>query len=593
MHIKFLSHGQGSAAGAVRYLLQEHDHNGVVRAEVTVLRGDPYLVAQVADATTHQWRYTSGIISWAPDDNPSTDEIQQVIEDFEATAFAGLEADQFASCAVLHRDDDGTPHIHTLTARVELKTGKALNIAPPSHQKTFDPLRDHWNHKMGWARPDDPDRARSVQPGHESKGRSKPDKHPRNRKEITEHIEALAAEGLVTTGAEVRQELSEIGEITRASHAYVSVKPHGEEKAIRLRGDLFRDDWTIESELERASRRAAQEAAGPAGRADPAAAKRARERLTAVTQRRAEYNRERYTQAERAPEHDAERDRAAAAAADREHREAPIRRGRSGRETEQNWRNAELDAPDGHHSGRDAGRGWRDGGRPSGGRPGDRQPPSTSVSAEYGDRASREPAEAAGRRGDSHVERWRELPGGHRPEQGVHRDDQRWANPGYQSDPEEGLSSHDGAGNPTVAAVKAAAARLRGASQRAVSTARALADSVERAAERKPDFAARTGEERPEKRGAFQRSNAARGLFERTARAFWERAEGVKTAYEAWQARQAERERQDRAQYVPPALREAFSDMLPDEATPQPGQKQETKEQTAATPPRWPSGPGM
>ncbi|NOG32847.1 relaxase/mobilization nuclease domain-containing protein [Halomonas sp. TBZ9] len=221
---------QGSAAGAVRYLLQENDHNDEVRAEVTVLRGDPSIVAQVADATTHQWRYTSGIISWAPDDNPTPAEIQAVIEDWEATAFAGLDADQYASCAVLHRDDDGTPHVHTLTARVELKTGKALNIAPPSHQKTFDPLRDYWNHKMGWARPDDPDRARSVQPGHESKGRSKPDKHPRSRKEITEHIETLAAEGLVTTAAEVRQELSEIGEITRASHAYVSVKPPAQRK---------------------------------------------------------------------------------------------------------------------------------------------------------------------------------------------------------------------------------------------------------------------------------------------------------------------------------------------------------------------------
>lgn len=256
MHIKFLSHGQGSTAGAVRYLLQERDHNGQVRAEVTVLRGDPHLVAQVADASPHQWRYTSGIIAWAPEDTPSPAEIQAVIEDWEATAFAGLDADQYASCAVLHRDDDGTPHIHTLTARVELTTGKSLNIAPPSHQKTFDPLRDYWNHQMGWARPDDTDRARSVEPGHESRERSKPDKYPKNRTEITEYIEVLAAEGLVTNASEVRQALAEIGEITRASHAYVSVRPNGEKQAIRLKGDLFRDNWTTEQELERAARRA-------------------------------------------------------------------------------------------------------------------------------------------------------------------------------------------------------------------------------------------------------------------------------------------------------------------------------------------------
>jgi hypothetical protein len=292
MHIKFLAHGQGSAGGAVGYLLQERDHQGERRAEVSVLRGDPHLVAQVADASPHQWRYTSGVIAWSPEDQPTPEQIEQVLEQWEATAFAGLDPDQYASCAVLHRDDDGTPHIHTLTARVELTTGKALNIAPPGHEKTFDALRDSWNHAQGWARPDDPDRARYVQPGHEQH-RSRPDRHPRNRAEITEHIEALAAEGLVTNAQEVRQELAEIGEITRAGAAYVSVRPEGTEKPIRLRGELFRDDWTIDHTVEREARCAQSAADGRAGRRDPAAAERARERLAAATERRATYHRER------------------------------------------------------------------------------------------------------------------------------------------------------------------------------------------------------------------------------------------------------------------------------------------------------------
>lgn len=575
MHIKFLSHGQGSAAGAVRYLLQEHDHNGEVRAEVTVLRGDPSMVAQVADATTHQWRYTSGIISWAPDDNPTPAEIQAVIEDWEATAFAGLDADQYASCAVLHRDDDGTPHIHTLTARVELTTGKSLNIAPPSHQKTFDPLRDYWNHRMGWARPDDPDRARSVQLGHESRGRSKPDKHPKNRKEITDYIEALVVEGLLTNAQEIRQELAEIGEITRASHAYVSVKPHGEEKTIRLKGDLFRDNWTIESELERAARRAQSEAAGRDGRADPEAAKRARERLETVTERRAAYNRERYSESERTPQQGAERRRGTAWPADREHRGAFSQSSGSGGATEPNRRAAELGAPGSDHGGGNADRGRRDSRWATDSRPTDRQQSGAIGSAEYRDRAGPGDAEAAPGRGGSHVERWADISDRDRPRNRMGGDaERRYA--GDQADKPGGLTN-DGVGNSAFEAVRAAAARLRGASQRAVSTARALADSVERAAERKPNFATGTAGERPEKRGAFQRSDAARELFERSARAFHERSEGVKTAYQAWMARQQERERQDfererrrRAQYVPPALRDAFAEQKPEQPETEP-----------------------
>lgn len=40
--------------------------------------------------------------------------------------------------------------------RIELDTGKALNIAPPGHEKYFDPLRDYFNYSKGWSRPDNP-----------------------------------------------------------------------------------------------------------------------------------------------------------------------------------------------------------------------------------------------------------------------------------------------------------------------------------------------------------------------------------------------------------------------------------------------------
>ena len=48
----------------------------------------------------------------------------------------------------------------------DLETGKSLNIAAPGWQQTFDALRDWQNHENGWSRPDDPERARDVHPGH-------------------------------------------------------------------------------------------------------------------------------------------------------------------------------------------------------------------------------------------------------------------------------------------------------------------------------------------------------------------------------------------------------------------------------------------
>ncbi|MDN6337244.1 MAG: relaxase/mobilization nuclease domain-containing protein, partial [Halomonas sp.] len=293
MHIKFLRHGQGSAHGAVSYLLDSHDHRGAARAEVTVLRGDPAMVANVADSSRHQWRYTSGVIAWSAGDQPTLAQIEQIIDEWETAAFAGLTPDQYATCAVLHRDDDGTPHIHTLTARVELSSGKALNIAPPGHERLFDPLRDAWNHAEGWARPDDPDRARRVQPGRESHW-DRADHHPMRRADINAYIEDLVTRGRVTNADEVRAILADIGEITRAGASYVSVRPEGAKRPIRLQGDVFRKDWHIDQTIERERRQAQSALAGNAGRVNPEAAERARERLAQAVERRREYHQARY-----------------------------------------------------------------------------------------------------------------------------------------------------------------------------------------------------------------------------------------------------------------------------------------------------------
>ena len=71
-----------------------------------------------------------------------------------------------AWAAVQHREAGKGVHVHILAARVDLETGKSLNIAAPGWQKTFDALRDWQNHENGWSRPDDSERARDVQPGH-------------------------------------------------------------------------------------------------------------------------------------------------------------------------------------------------------------------------------------------------------------------------------------------------------------------------------------------------------------------------------------------------------------------------------------------
>ena len=170
MHIKFLEHGKGSAAKASAYLLDELDHMGNVRAGVQILRGDATTFNAICDSSPHLWKYTSGIIAWSKDDDPTDAQIQEVLNDFEKHAFAGLEQSQYHLFAVLHTDQDGSKHIHILTPRLDIQSRKSLNIAPPGHESHFDALRDHFNLKNNWSRPDDLLLMKSVQePNHVSK----------------------------------------------------------------------------------------------------------------------------------------------------------------------------------------------------------------------------------------------------------------------------------------------------------------------------------------------------------------------------------------------------------------------------------------
>ena len=82
------------------------------------------MVAAVADSLDFERNYTSVVIAWV----------------------------RYSWPAVLHRERRG----RVLVAQCDLEAGRSLNIAPPGWQKTFDPLRDAFNHEQGWSRPDDP-----------------------------------------------------------------------------------------------------------------------------------------------------------------------------------------------------------------------------------------------------------------------------------------------------------------------------------------------------------------------------------------------------------------------------------------------------
>ena len=210
------------------------------------------MVAAVADSLEFEHKYTSGVIAWASEDRPTDAQIEAVLDTFEQTAWAGLDADRYSWTAVLHREHGGGVHVHVLTARCDLETGKSLNIAPPGWQQTFGPLRDAFNYEHGWSRPDDPARARAQQPGHRAcidtaKLRTGLEHEADPRELIRDYLTQRVEHGAVRSRADVVAALEDAGlEVPRKGKSYVTVRNPDDGKRWRLKGALYEHDFEPE-----------------------------------------------------------------------------------------------------------------------------------------------------------------------------------------------------------------------------------------------------------------------------------------------------------------------------------------------------------
>ena len=109
MHLECLQRGIRSTRASTDYLLGERDARER-RDGVEVLCGEPDIVAAVADSLEFEHEYRSVAIARAPEDPPTDALIEAVLDEFEKTAWAGLEPDRYSWTAVPHRERGGVVH---------------------------------------------------------------------------------------------------------------------------------------------------------------------------------------------------------------------------------------------------------------------------------------------------------------------------------------------------------------------------------------------------------------------------------------------------------------------------------------------------
>lgn len=312
MLIKFFKNGQGSGAGPVGYLIAREvvaysENRDVLRDDMgrivmiardplpEIIRGNAALVEAEIDACRHQWTYRSGVLSFTREDAPTERQQAEVMDAFERLAFAGLERDQWDILWVRHTHEERV-ELHFVTPRMELSSGRSLNIAPPGYQKAFDALRDVENKRHGWSDPEDPARARDVVSLVELARRGQA------REVIHDWLLDRITDGTVQDRPSMINALADAGfQIPRAGKDYITALDTETNERLRLRGDIFREDWTRTEAVERAIE-------GPSERdrnGEPSVRSEGQRlarldpdelqgRLRAFEQKRAEYNRNRY-----------------------------------------------------------------------------------------------------------------------------------------------------------------------------------------------------------------------------------------------------------------------------------------------------------
>ena len=304
MIISFFSTGTGGGAAPVDYLtarevLAYDENRNLIRDDTgqpqtkirdplpEVLHGNPDRTRDLIDASPNKWSYTAGVISFVEGDDPSPAAQQEAIELFEALAFAGLDRDQY-DCLWVRHSHEGNVELHFCTPRLELSTGKALNIAPPGHENAFASLRDLLNQTHGWADPLDPERSREVRATIEAPMRAQ------GREALHDWILDQISVGIISDRASMIDALADAGfEIPRTSKNSITAKDPDTGERWRLKGEIFHDDWQAEPprrEIER----------GPGGgtqrprRLDGISARELQERFQQHCDQRAAYNRNRY-----------------------------------------------------------------------------------------------------------------------------------------------------------------------------------------------------------------------------------------------------------------------------------------------------------
>jgi len=231
------------ARATIEYLLNDRVSQGTSK----LLFGDTDITLKlISQAEKKQkWSWSSGVLSFE-ELIKDRDTLDNIINDFEKTFFAGLEKEQYNILWVLH-EDKGRTELHYIAPRIELRTGLSYN--PYFVKRDFikkDLFQEYINLKYNFSSFRD---SREIVP-RPPKWRETAKKKD-IRKEFDNALIPLIESGIISSRQELIYQLEEWGfELNRTGKDYISVVDENGKKH-RLKGLIYGESFTSWGEVEK------------------------------------------------------------------------------------------------------------------------------------------------------------------------------------------------------------------------------------------------------------------------------------------------------------------------------------------------------
>lgn len=268
MLVRFFEHGKvkkgeltrTGGGGAVRnYLLFDKNDKTKPRVGARLIYGNDSDTTEVINGIKNSKIYTSGVLSFAPEESITDAQKIEIIESFERNLFPGLMKGEYSGYWVEHQDKD-RQELHFVFADIHLPSGKALPVYYVG--KDFD-LVDSWkdliNIDYGLEDPNDPKRKRAYRlKGYEYAQKKQQEKDKLAGKAIKDEkvfdeekigewlIEEIADDESIQTQADVIRVIAEAFEITRVAKdgKSISIKNPVGGRNIKLKGMMYEREFT-------------------------------------------------------------------------------------------------------------------------------------------------------------------------------------------------------------------------------------------------------------------------------------------------------------------------------------------------------------